>query len=151
MEGGNILFDCFNNIDDEMFESSATHADTPKGINAEQLSKVWRVSNEFAQQTLDVTTHLNNWYYDSTLSHRFSTINLMLRYKILESLFYTDTNTVNKFSVNDDFQWCSSLLLTKVLSKYTGWHLRRSFWKLLIYFQEGGITQIIYCGSPSIS
>ena len=45
MEAGSILFDGFNDIDDKMFESSVTHADTPKGITAENLSKVWRVSN----------------------------------------------------------------------------------------------------------
>ena len=32
MEADNIFFDGFNDIYDEMFESSATYADTPKGI-----------------------------------------------------------------------------------------------------------------------
>ena len=45
IEAGNIFFDGFNDIDDKFFESSVTHADTPKGITAENLSKVWRVSN----------------------------------------------------------------------------------------------------------
>ena len=48
MEAGSILFDGFNDIDDKMFESSVTHADTPKGITVEQLRKVWRVLNEVA-------------------------------------------------------------------------------------------------------
>ena len=56
MEAGNILFGGFNDIDDGIFESSTTHTDTPKGITAEQLRKVWQVSNEVAQQKLDVTT-----------------------------------------------------------------------------------------------
>ena len=68
MEYGNIFFDGFNDIDDEIFESSATHANTPKGITAEQLRKMWRVSNEVEQQTLDVKTQLNKQDYDSTLS-----------------------------------------------------------------------------------
>ena len=59
MWAGNIFFDVFNDIDDKMFESSATHAETPKGITAEQLIKVWRVSNEIAQQKMDATTQLN--------------------------------------------------------------------------------------------
>ena len=50
MEAGNILFDGFNNIDDKMSESFAMHADTPNGINLEQLSKVWRVSNKVSQK-----------------------------------------------------------------------------------------------------
>ena len=58
-EAGIILCDGFNENDDKMFESSASHADKPKGITTEQLSKVWRVSNEVAQQTLDMTTHFN--------------------------------------------------------------------------------------------
>ena len=91
MEAGGILFDGFNEIYDAMFESSATHTYTPKGITAEQLSKVWRVSNEVAQQTLDVTKQLNRQDYDSTLSRRFSTNDCMLSYKILDSLFYTNT------------------------------------------------------------
>ena len=40
MEAGSILFDGFNDIDDKIFESSVTHADTPKGITVEQLRKV---------------------------------------------------------------------------------------------------------------
>ena len=90
-EAGSIFFDGFNAIDDKMFESSATHSDTPKGITADQLSKVWRVLNEVAQQTLDVTTQLNKKEDDSTLSRSFSTNDCMLRYMILDSLFYTDT------------------------------------------------------------
>ena len=35
MEADNIFFDGFNYIDDEMFESSATHDETTKGITAE--------------------------------------------------------------------------------------------------------------------
>ena len=91
VEAGNLFFDFSNDIDDENFESSATHSDTPKVITAEQLRKVWRVSNEVTQQTLDVTTQLNNENVDSTLSHSFSTIGSMLRYKRLDSIFYTDT------------------------------------------------------------
>ena len=41
MEAGSILFDGLNEIDDEFVESSATHADTSKGLTAEKWSKVW--------------------------------------------------------------------------------------------------------------
>ena len=43
MKAGSIFFNVFNEIDDIFFESSATHADTPKGITAEQLIKVWQI------------------------------------------------------------------------------------------------------------
>ena len=90
MWAGNIFFGVFNDIDDEMFEYYATHADTSKGITAEQLRKVWWLSNEVAQQTLDVTTQLNKQDDYSTLSRSLSTNDCMLRYKSLDSLFYTD-------------------------------------------------------------
>ena len=60
---------------------------TPKGITAEQLSKVWQVLNEVAQQKLGVTTQLNKQDADSTLSRCFSNNDRMLRYNILDSLF----------------------------------------------------------------
>ena len=74
-----------------MFESSATHADTQKGITVGQLSKVWQVLNEVAKQTLDVITQLNNQDSNSTLSRCFITNDHMFRYKRLDYLFYTNT------------------------------------------------------------
>ena len=57
MEYGNISLDGFkNNEDDAIFELAAAHAETPKGVTAEHLSKVWRISEELSQRTLDVTT-----------------------------------------------------------------------------------------------
>ena len=78
MEAGNIFFGGFNDIDDEIFKSFATHADTPKWITVEQFIKLWRVSNEVSQQTIDVTTQLNNQDSDSDLSRCFSTNDCML-------------------------------------------------------------------------
>ena len=57
MESGNIALKGFDDDeDDSIFELSAAHVDTPKGVTAEHLSKVWRISYEEAQQTLEVTT-----------------------------------------------------------------------------------------------
>ena len=56
MESGNISLDGFkNNEDDAIFELAAAHAETPKGVTAEHLSKVWIISEEVAHRTLDVT------------------------------------------------------------------------------------------------
>ena len=45
MESGNITLEGFNNDeDDSIFELSAAHADTPKGVTAEHLKKVWIIS-----------------------------------------------------------------------------------------------------------
>ena len=54
MESGNITLEGFkDNEDDSIFELAAAHAETPKGVTAEHLSKVWRISDEVAQRTLD--------------------------------------------------------------------------------------------------
>ena len=44
MASGNISLDGFkNNEDDAIFELAAKHAETPKGVTDEHLSKVWRI------------------------------------------------------------------------------------------------------------
>ena len=92
MESGNISLDSFKkNEDDAIFELAAAHAETPKGVTAENLSKVWRISEEVAQRTLDVTTQVNKQDADSSLSRRFGTNDRILRYKQITSLIYTDT------------------------------------------------------------
>ena len=49
METDSICLDDFLNDDDDfIFESLATHAETPKGVTAAQLSKVWCISEEDA-------------------------------------------------------------------------------------------------------
>ena len=70
---------------------SETHANTPKGVTSEHLSKVWTISDEESQQTLEVTTQLNKQDVNTSLSRRFGTNNRMLRYKRISSLFYTHT------------------------------------------------------------
>ncbi len=60
MKAGRIwLDDIFNETDDLIFESSTAYADTPKGVTASQLSKVWCISEEDARRMLGVTTQLN--------------------------------------------------------------------------------------------
>ena len=75
MESGNISLDGFkNNEDDAIFELAAAHAEKPKGVTAENLSKVWRISEEVAQCTLDVKTQLNKQDAHTSLSRRFCSI-----------------------------------------------------------------------------
>ena len=119
MEAGGIFFDGFNENDDKMFESSASHADKPKGITTEQLSKVWRVSNEVAQQTLDMTTQLNKQDSNSTISNCFSKNYRTLRYKRLESIFYTDTFYNKQVVSKREFSMMQLFMSDKGLSKST--------------------------------
>ena len=57
MEAGSICIDDFLIGDDDLiFESSAAHVESPIGVTATQLSKVWCISEEDAKQTLNVTS-----------------------------------------------------------------------------------------------
>ena len=80
MESGNITLEGFDDDeDDSIFELSEAHADTPKLVTAEHLSKFWRISYESAQQTLEVTTQLNKQDVNASLSRRFGANDQMLR------------------------------------------------------------------------
>ena len=40
----------------EEFFSHVTNASRPRGVTPEHLSKIWRISPEDAQRTIDITT-----------------------------------------------------------------------------------------------
>ena len=67
MGAGSIVLDGINDDDRKIFESLIAHAETSKGVTAEQLINVCRVSNEVAHQTLEVTTQLNKQDLDSNM------------------------------------------------------------------------------------
>ena len=58
---------------------SVTHAEAPKGVSQEILSKVWIISQDEACRTLEITTQLNKQDADSNLSRNFGTNNIMLQ------------------------------------------------------------------------
>jgi hypothetical protein len=71
---------------------SAAHTEMPKGITSETLSKkLWNIREDLAQGAIDSTTQLNRQSADNTLSRNFSTNDRMLRYRRINSTFYTDT------------------------------------------------------------
>jgi hypothetical protein len=76
-------------LDDIML--SAAHAGRSKGINAEQLSKTWRINLETAARTLDVTSQKSTRKDNPTLSRNYGTNDRMLRYKRLNEYFFMDT------------------------------------------------------------
>ena len=62
-----------------------------KGVGAHHLSKVWRISHEDAQWTLDVTSQHGNHPVNPQLSKNYGTNDRMLRYKRSKEYFYMDT------------------------------------------------------------
>jgi len=57
----------------DSFLASAAHAEPPKGVSAKQLSKVWQIDLETAEQTLNVTSQHCKRNEDHSYSRNFST------------------------------------------------------------------------------
>ena len=70
---------------------SATHAMPPKGVTAQDLSKVWRIDLATAKRTLQVTTQLQRRKDDPSLTRNYKTNDRMLRYKRIKEFFWMDT------------------------------------------------------------
>ena len=87
----------FTTLDDQELQFtkemniSSTLADRPKGVSAKALSKLWYIREDLAQGAIDSTTQLKRHNADNTLSRNFSTNDRMLRYRRIQSWFYTDT------------------------------------------------------------
>ena len=63
-------------LDDIMV--SAAHARRPKGINAEHLSKIWRINQKQVKRTLEITLQHSRRADDPTLSQNYGTNDRML-------------------------------------------------------------------------
>ena len=83
-----------DNEDDGLFinlGAASSNARLSGGVTKENLAKVWRINEEEARRTLEVTSQLNKQDADSTLSRAFGTNDRMLRYRRLNSVFFMDT------------------------------------------------------------
>ena len=72
-------------------QAGATQAMKTGGVSKEHLAKVWRLNEDEARRTLEVTSQLNKQDADSSLSRNFGTNDRMLRYRRLKSTFFMDT------------------------------------------------------------
>jgi len=82
---------CASSNDRSNFLCSAVHAETPKSINADHLSKVWQISKDQAQRTLDATTQRVRRSDDIGLSRNYPTNDRMIRYRRIQQHFFMDT------------------------------------------------------------
>ena len=96
---------------DELF-ISATHAEIPKGVSARDLSKVWMIDIETARRTLDVTTQLRRQDGYSKLSRNLNTNDRMLRYRRINTHFFTDTFFVTKKAKSTRGHTCMQLFVS---------------------------------------
>ena len=77
------------NVDDIMV--SAVHAGRHQGVNAKHLAKVWRIDEQTAKKTLNITSQKCVRTDNPKLSRNFSTNDRTLRYKHLKDHFFMDT------------------------------------------------------------
>ena len=70
---------------------SSTFGKKKHGIDAEHLSKIWRIDLETAKRTLDVTTQSRQHVPNPKLAKNYTTNDRMLRYKRIKEKFFMDT------------------------------------------------------------
>jgi hypothetical protein len=78
------------------FLISSTSALPSKGVQYNVLSKLWSISDAQAKAVINSTTQFNRQSADNSLSRNFSTNDRMLRYRRINSTFFTDTMFVTK-------------------------------------------------------
>ena len=70
---------------------SAVQATRVKGVNKTQLSKIWVVSEDLASKAIYKSTQLCKHNDDNNLYLQLSTKDRMLRYRIINSVFFAAT------------------------------------------------------------
>mgnify|MGYP000532748194 CR=1 FL=1 len=87
------LFESVTNgkIDLDEIMLSATQAGKSRGVYASHLFKIWRISLDAAERTLDITSQNSKRTNDPTLSRNYGTNDWMLRYKRIDEYFFMDT------------------------------------------------------------
>ena len=78
-------------IDLDEIMASAAHAKPRRTVDAEHLSKIWRIDIETAKRTLDVTSQNVSRVANPSLSRNYATNDKMLRYKRIKEYFFMDT------------------------------------------------------------
>ena len=74
-----------------LIEIASSLASPPSAIDPKHLSKIWRISNNDAVKVLEQSTCLQRVGHPNSLSRRLPTNDRMLRYRRIDSNFFTDT------------------------------------------------------------
>ena len=83
-----------------------------KGVTPEFLSKIWRIKFDEAEKVIQQTTQLKRQGAENALSRQFSTNNRMLRYKRINSIFFTDTFFVTAAGKSTRRNTCAQLFVS---------------------------------------
>ena len=89
VDSTDMLYDLYakatkGNINLDGIMVKAAYSSRPKGIDASNLSKIWRIDLDSSRRTLEVMFQYSTGRYNSTLSRNFGTNDRMLRYKIIK-------------------------------------------------------------------
>ena len=86
--------------------------DSPNGVSPEFLKKIWSITDAQAQGVVEQTTQLNRQSADGSLARQFSTNDRMLRYRRIQSYFFTDTMFVTKAAKSTRGNICLQLFVS---------------------------------------
>ncbi len=102
----------FGHVDDFAAQINSTQASKPHSVTPEFLSNIWNIKRDQAASVLKQTTHLNRQGADNDLSRQFSTNDRMLRYKRIQSQFFTDTFFVTKTGKSTRGNTCCQIFVS---------------------------------------
>jgi hypothetical protein len=102
----------YSHIDDFVYEIDSTNASKPHTVSSDFLSKIWNIKPDLAKKTLNQTTQLYRKGADNSLSRRYSTNDRMLRYKRINSQFFTDTFFVTSTGKSTRGNSCAQLFVS---------------------------------------
>ena len=102
--------DCDLFVQDRMV--SGVTATSPSSIKPSFLSKIWNIKPEHATKAIEQNSHLYRHGQDIELSRRFSTNDRMLRYKRINSRFFTDTFFVTSKAVSSRGNKCAQIFVS---------------------------------------
>jgi hypothetical protein len=91
---------------------SSVEASKKTTVSTETLSKIWNIKPELAKKALNQTTQLYRRGADTELSRRYSTNDQMLRYKRINSQFFTDTFFVTEKGKSTCGNTCAQLFVS---------------------------------------
>ena len=98
LEDDELFVNDLRGIVDDAEATFSALATSPKGVTAERLAKLWRISEEDAHRTIETTTQLGRYSADrESLTRENPTDDRALRYKrFMDTVVYTDTMFVTK-------------------------------------------------------
>ena len=102
----------FGHVNDYRAQIDALEAKKPGKVSPEFLSRIWQIKPDLAKKALNQTTQLYRKGEDNALSCQFSTNDRMLRYKRIESQFYTDTFFVTGKGKSTRGNTCAQLFVS---------------------------------------